>query len=314
MRDKERQVVRRPIHGPLVVVATFVAASFSGGALPARPAVAQATIECAPVVTPAVTPVLVATAASPVAEETVTFPAEGELTIFAAASLTAAFDRIISDVEAANPGITIEEPNYAGSQALVTQLSEGAEADVFASAGGRQMTAAVENGVIAGEPVNFAQNRLAIVVPADNPADIDGVEDLGQDDLKLVLALPDVPVGQYAREAVCKAGADTATYGEGFADTVAANIVSEEDNVKAVLAKVQLGEADTGVVYTTDVTADVAGDVTLVEIPQPVNVIARYPIAPVVGGDEALAAAFIAYVLGPEGQATLASYGFEPKP
>jgi len=242
----------------------------------------------------------------------VAFPAEGELTIFAAASLTEAFDQIIADIEAANPGITIEEPNYAGSQALVTQLSEGAEADVFASASGRQMTVAVENGVIAGEPVNFTRNRLAIVVPTDNPAGIDGVEDLGQDDLKLVLALPDVPVGHYAREAVCKAGADAATYSAGFVDAVAGNIVSEEDNVKAVLAKVQLGEADAGVVYTTDVTEDVA--VTVIQIPQAVNVDARYPIAPVVDGDEVLAAAFIAYVLGPDGQATLRSFGFEPMP
>ena len=307
---------RRSILRPLVMMATLLAtlgAGFGGGVYTPTAGLAQSTIACAPPVSPAAIPT--ATAATPEAEAAaVAFPAEGDLTIFAAASLTAAFDQIIADVEAANPGITIEEPNYAGSQALVTQLSEGAGADLFASASGRQMTVAVENGVIASEPVDFTQNRLAIVVPTDNPAGIDGVEDLGQDGLKLVLALPDVPVGQYAREAVCKAGADTATYGEGFVDAVAGNVVSEEDNVKAVLAKVQLGEADAGVVYTTDITEDVAGDVTLIEIPQPVNVIARYPIAVVAGGDEALAAAFIAYVLGPEGQATLALFGFEPEP
>lgn len=296
----------------VLLLATF--AGFGRAVLPTTSVLAQATVDCAAAATP--TTASAAKASTPEAEAAapVAFPAEGELTIFAAASLTAAFDRIIADVEAANPGITIDEPNYAGSHALVTQLSEGAGADVFASASGRQMTVAVENGVIAGEPVTFTQNRLAIVVPTDNPAGIDGVEDLGQDDLKLVLALPDVPVGQYAREAVCKAAADTATYGEGFVDAVAGNIVSEEDNVKAVLAKVQLGEADAGVVYTTDVTAEAAGDVTLIEIPRAVNVIARYPIAPVAGGDEVLAAAFIAYVLGPEGQATLTSFGFEPTP
>ena len=286
---------------------------FGGGAFATISVLAQSTIECAPPASPVAAPA--ATAATPEADTApVAFPAEGKLTIFAAASLTAAFDQIIADISAANPGITITEPNYAGSQALVTQLSEGAEADVFASASKKQMDVAVEDGVIAGEPVTFTQNRLAIVVPADNPAGIDGVEDLGQDGLNLVLALPDVPVGQYAREAVCKAGADTATYGEGFVDAVVGNVVSEEDNVKAVLAKVQLGEADAGIVYTTDVTAEVAADVTLIEIPQPVNVIARYPIAPVAGGDESLAAAFIAYVLGPDGQATLASFGFEPTP
>ena len=298
----------------LVAVTMLLMCGFGMSLSPITPVIAQAAIECPPPASPAATPDAPAASPEAVANAPVPFPAEGELTIFAAASLTAAFDRIIADVEAANPGISIEEPNYAGSQALVTQLSEGAEADVFASAGARPMAVAVENGVVVADPVTFTQNRLAIVVPADNPAGVDGPEDLGQDDLNLVVALPDVPVGQYARESICKMGAAPATYGDGFVDAVAENIVSEEDNVKAVLAKVQLGEADAGIVYTTDVTADVEGDVTLVEIPAPVNVVATYPIAPVVGGDEALAAAFIAYLLGPDGQATLESFGFEPAP
>jgi molybdate transport system substrate-binding protein len=107
---------------------------------------------------------------------------------------------------------------------------------------------------------------------------------------------------------------DAAAYGAGFVDKVAANIVSEEDNVKAVVTKVSIGEADAGVVYTTDVTADVAGQVLEVAIPPAVNVIARYPIAAVAGGNAGLARAFIAYVFGPAGQATLATFGFEPKP
>jgi molybdate transport system substrate-binding protein len=109
-------------------------------------------------------------------------------------------------------------------------------------------------------------------------------------------------------------GEDTATYGEGFVDKVAANVVSEEDNVRAVVTKVATGEADAGVVYTTDVTADVAGDLQTIEIPAAVNVVAKYPIAAVKGGNAALAAAFIDYVLGPDGQATLQQFGFEPKP
>lgn len=306
---------RRPILGPFVAAAMLLAAvGPGGGASTTVPAAAQSAIECAPPASPAAMPATPTASPEAASAAPITFPSEGELTIFAATSLTAAFDQIIADVAAANPGITIAEPNYAGSQALVTQLSEGAEADVFASAGGKQMSVAVENGVVAGEPVAFTQNRLAVVVPTDNPAGIDGPEDLSQDGLKLVLALPDVPVGQYAREAICTMGADAATYGEGFVDAVAGNVVSEEDNVKAVLAKVQLGEADAGVVYTTDVTAEVAGDVTLIGIPEDVNVVAEYPIAAVAGGDEALAAAFIAYVLGPEGQATLQSFGFEPRP
>jgi len=188
-----------------------------------------------------------------------------------------------------------------------------AEADVFASANLGQMDAATDAGVIAGDPVLFTRNRLAIVVPSDNPAGITGLADLATPDVALVVAAPEVPVGQYAREAACRAAADPATYGDAFLDGLAANIVSNEDNVKAVVTKVQLGEADAGIVYTTDVTPDVAGDVQVIEIPDPVNVIAEYPIAPVEGGDAALATAFIAYVLGPDGQGTLAGAGFQSR-
>ncbi|MGH2532093.1 MAG: molybdate ABC transporter substrate-binding protein [Thermomicrobiales bacterium] len=280
---------------------------------PSPIAIAQeAAIECAPAA-----PSVLSPAASPAATTATTeapFPEEGsELVVFAAASLTDAFNQIKADLEAAEPGLTITY-NFAGSQALVTQLTQGAEADVFVSANTEQMTAAIEAGVIAGEAAILAQNRLAIVVPADNPADIQDPADLATDGLKLVMAAPEVPVGRYSRESVCAMGADAATYGEGFVDGVAGNIVSNEDNVKAVLAKVQLGEADAGIVYTTDVTADVAEDVVLIDIPAAVNVIAQYPIAPVAEGDAALAEAFIAYVIGPEGQATLAQFGFEPVP
>ncbi len=274
-------------------------------------AVAQETIEC-----PDPTPAAAATvAAGPEADAApAVFPAEGvDLTVFAAASLTATFEEIKTDLEAANPDLAITY-NFAGSQALVTQLTEGAEADVFASASRAQMTNAVEAGVIEGEPEVFTRNRLTIVVPADNPAGIESAADLDNADIDLVLAAPEVPVGQYAREAACKMAADTATYGDGFLEGFAANIVSNEDNVKAVLTKVQLGEAEAGIVYTTDVTDDVAAAVIQIEIPADVNVVANYPIAPVTDGDTALAAAFISYVLGPDGQATLADFGFEPAP
>ena len=104
----------------------------------------------------------------------------------------------------------------------------------------------------------------------------------------------------------------TTTDGEGFVAAVAANVVSEEEDVRDVLTRVQLGEADAGIVYVSDVTADVAGDVEIVEIPDDVNILASYPIAPVADGNQELAAAFIAYVLGPDGQATLAEFGFMP--
>lgn len=295
----------------LLTVLVALAAAFAGH-VSGPSAAAQEEIVCPEPVAPAATPAAVASPVAPA--EPVAFPAEGgDLTVFAAASLTASFEDIKSDLETANPALTITY-NFAGSQALVTQLTEGAQSDVFASASRTQMTNAVDAGVIAGEPEVFTRNRLTIVVPADNPAGIESAADLAAAGLDLVLAAPEVPVGQYAREAACKMAADAATYGDGFLDGFAGNIVSNEDNVKAVLTKVQLGEAEAGIVYTTDVTADVAGDVLQIEIPAEVNVVATYPIAPVEGGDAALAGAFISYVLGPDGQATLAEYGFEPAP
>lgn len=273
-------------------------------------AVAQSTIECEPATASASAP-----AASPAAATVpeAAFPESGELTVFAAASLTDAYTEIGDAIMATHPGITITF-NFAGSQALATQLEQGAPADVFASANTTQMQVAIDAGVIDGEPQTFTRNRLAIVVPADNPAGIETPADLAQDDLRLVLAQPEVPVGRYAAQSICAMGEDTATYGNGFVDSVSENIVSQEEDVRAVLTKVQLGEADAGIVYVSDITADVAGDVSIVEIPEDVNVIATYPIAPVAGGNTELAEAFIAYVLGPEGQSTLEEYGFTPLP
>ncbi len=276
------------------------------------PVGAAATIDCAspgpdPTVagTPAATPLPTIVADAP-------FPAAGgELTVFAAASLTGAFTQIGDDLMAAHPGLAITF-NFAGSSTLVTQLVEGASADLFAAASPAQMTKAVAGGVIAAEPQVVTRNRLAIAVPADNPAGIASLADLADDGVSLVVGIPDLPAGQYARQVVCAAASDPATYGDDFAARVAANVVSEEENVRAVLAKVRLGEADAGIVYTTDIDAAAAADVLLIQIPAAVNVVATYPIAPVAGGDAPLAAAFIAYVLGPDGQATLAAFGFEP--
>lgn len=234
----------------------------------------------------------------------------GDLTVFAAASLTDAYETIKTDLEASHEGLIITY-NFAGSQALVTQMTEGAEADVFASANDTQMEAAVEADLIAGDPVTFVRNRLAIVTPADNPAGIAAPEDLGKAGVRLVLAQAEVPVGRYARDSICLMGQETADFGDDFVERVAANLVSEEEDVRNVLAKVQLGEADAGIVYVSD--AKVGGDdVNLIEIPVGLNVIATYPIATVNGSDEARGDAFIAYLLSDEGQATLEEFGFEP--
>ena len=296
----------------VLFAAMLALVGLAGPGAPAT-AFAQATISCDPNLVAASPSASPAAAATPAPVTAVPFPENaGEVTVFAAASLTDAFNQMATDLEAANPGLKLVF-NFAGSQALVTQLTEGAKADVFASANNSQMKAAIDGGVISGEPSTFAHNRLAIVVPKDNPAGIASMADLGKDGVKLVLPAEDGPVGQYARQSICLAGSDTATYGEGYIDAVSKNIVSNETNVKNVLAKVQLGEADAGIVYVTDVTPEVAGDVTLIEIPDAVNVIASYPIAAVEGGNADTATAFISYVLSPEGQATLASFGFQSR-
>lgn len=245
-----------------------------------------------------------ATAASPAAT------LSGTLTVFAAASLTDAFTAIAEAMMTDNPDLTIEF-NFAGSQQLVTQLAEGADADVFASANQSQLDAAREQGVVEGEGVVFTRNRLVVIVPADNPAGITDPADLARDGVKLVIANEEAPVGRYTLEMLDLMTVNPG-FGANFRARVEENVVSLEDNVKQVVSKVRLGEADAGVVYVTDVTPDVAGEVAMIEVPGALNVIAAYPIAPVVDGDAELAQAFIDTVLSEQGQAILADFGFTP--
>jgi molybdate transport system substrate-binding protein len=296
----------------MVVLLGVVSMLGLSGAAAGHPSVVAqgASFECPAPAAPASPQPAPDAAASPVAVEAAFLAEGGDLTVFAAASLTDAFEQIEADLEAANPGLMITY-NFGGSPALVTQLAEGAAADVFASANIAQMQAAIANGSISGEPVTFVHNRLAIVTPRANPAGISSPADLARPDLLLVLAQADIPAGRYAREAVCAMGADPGSYGEDFVARVAANVVSEEEDVRDVLAKVAIGEADAGIVYVSDAAA-AATAVQLIDIPTEVNIVATYPIAAVTGGDESLANAFIAYVRVPRGQVTLAEYGFEP--
>ncbi len=234
----------------------------------------------------------------------------GDLTVYAAASLQAPFERIGREMEAANPGLHVQF-NFAGSPQLRTQLEQGAHADVFASADEHQMDLARQDNVIASDPRLFAHNRLVVIVPKSNPAGIATFADLAKDDVKLDLAAPEVPIGAYARAALTAAAGDP-SYGADFADRALHNVVSEEDNVKAVAAKVQLGEADAGIVYTTDVTPSLAPDVRTIDIPDPFNQVAAYPVALVQGGDPTRGQAFIDYLLGDAGQAALRDAGFLP--
>jgi molybdate transport system substrate-binding protein len=234
---------------------------------------------------------------------------QGELTIFTAASLTDAFKEMAAQIEQANPGTKLTF-NFAGSPTLRTQLAQGARADVFASADEPNMYGAEKDGTISGEPQIFARNLLVVVVPAHNPAGIKTLQDLAKPKLKLVLASKDVPVGNYSRQALDKMSQDPA-FGNDFAKRVLANLVSEETNVKQVASKVQLGEADAGIVYSTDVTPATRSAVQVINIPPEFNVIAKYPIAVVKGArNESGARAFIKYVLSPAGQAILTRHGF----
>jgi len=248
------------------------------------------------------TPAVTDTAESPITAATPTdAPAasavEGDVTIFAAASLTAAFTEIADAFMVENPDANVVL-NFAGSSDLVTQITEGAPADVFASADLNNMTKITDASLNADEPVVFATNIAEIIVGAGNPMGVTGVEDLADpSDLIIVQCAPEVPCGSYAERIYENAG-------------ITVTPASFEENVKAVVTKVTLGEADAGIVYATDVTA--AGDEAEgVEIPADINVVAEYPIAPLVEAPNADGAqAFIDFVLSEQGQKILASYGF----
>lgn len=276
----------------------------------ASPAASPIDAMASPTATMAASPTTLATPTGVAASE----PAiSGDLTIFAAASLTEAFTEMKTEIEAANSGTTITL-NLAGSSALRTQLTQGAQADVFASADTKNMDPVVQAGDISGDPSIFAQNKLVIVVPADNPGNVTDVKDLANSGLKLVLAQEQVPVGNYARQSLDKLSADP-TYGSDFKDKVLANLASDELNVKDVLAKVQLGEADAGIVYATDAASADQTKITTVDIPDQFNIIAQYPIAVVKSGSNPDGAkAFIDYLISPAGQAIMAKYGFIAPP
>ena len=223
--------------------------------------------------------------------------APGELKVFAAASLTAAFTELGERFTAASGGTKVTF-NFAGSQALATQIQQGAPADVFASADTTNMDKVRD---LVGTQQPFASNLLAIVVEKGNPRGVRTLGDLASSDLKVVLAAEEVPAGRYAKQVLDQAG-------------VRVQPVSQEDNVKAVVTKVSLGEADAGIVYVTDVTAG-GDEVEGVDIPEDENVVATYPIATVKASRaQDPAQAFVDLVLSGEGQRVLKEHGFLPPP
>jgi len=225
-----------------------------------------------------------------------------EITVLAAASLTGAFTRIGTDFEQANPDVTVRF-SFGPSDGLATQILEGAPADVFAPASPKYMDQVRSDGPGVTDEVEFARNTLAVIVPSDNPAHVGSLDDLARPGVKLVLAAVGVPAGDYARGILANAGIQKGAL---------ANVVSNEEDVKGVVQKVLLGEADAGIVYRTDVTPDISARVREISIPDGVNVTATYPIAVIDGSGHGPAAeAFVRFVTG-SGQATLRKFGFLP--
>jgi molybdate transport system substrate-binding protein len=245
------------------------------------------------------------------AERTTATGRRVEVTVFAAASLTDAFQVIGKNFEETTPGTRVTF-NFAGSQQLAQQIVQGAPADVFASADAKQMNVVVKAGETVGEaPRIFAHNRLVVIYPASNPAKLSRLQDLAKPGVKIILADKAVPVGRYALDFLDKASKDSA-FGPTYKDAVLKNVVSYEQDVKAVLSKVELGEADAGIVYTTDAALD-TGKVDQIAIPDQLNTIASYPIVAIKASKHvALAEKLVAYILSPDGQAVLAKYGFIP--
>ncbi|BBX03066.1 molybdate ABC transporter substrate-binding protein [Mycolicibacterium moriokaense] len=216
--------------------------------------------------------------------------------VFAAASLKSTFTEIGEQFIADNPGVSVEF-NFAGSSDLVTQLTQGAQADVFASADTKNMDKAAEAGLFAGDPVNFASNTLTIAVAPGNPKQIRSFRDLTKPTLSVVVCAPQVPCGSATKKVEDAVG-------------VTLTPVSEESSVTDVLNKVTSGQADAGLVYVTDAIA--AGDeVTGVPFPESADAVNTYPIAVLKSSEhQELARKFIDAVTGDAGQHTLSVAGF----
>ena len=296
----------------LLVFVVILALVLGGCSTPAASPTVEPTSEVAATQAPA-EPTTAATQA-PTEQPTAAVANPETLTVMAAASLTESFTELGNLFTQNNPSVKVEF-NFAGSQALAQQIAQGAPADVFASANDTQMKAAIDSGRINSDAITeFVSNRLVVIVPKDNPAGIQSLADLAKPGLKLDLAAKEVPVGQYALNFLDKAAADP-DYGQSYKDAVLANVVSYEDNVKAVLTKVSLDEADAGIVYSTDAASGDPTKITILDIPDSLNVIATYPIAPI--NDSQLsdtAQAFVNLVLSSDGQAIMVKYGFGAAP
>jgi molybdate transport system substrate-binding protein len=242
-------------------------------------------------------------------DPTATYASPVTLNVFAAASLTNAFNDIGKQFHTAHPSVTVTF-NYAGSQALAQQINQGAPADVFASANQTQMNVVIQGGEVdSASSKVFVHNLLVVIFPKSNPGQVTKLQDLAKPGLKIVLAAASVPAGQYAVDYLGKASAD-ASFGSDYKANVLKNVVSYENDVESVVSKVSLGEADAGIVYTTDALANTS-QLGQLSIPTNLQTVAAYPIAPIKGSKNAATAQqFVDFVFSSAGQQTLTKYGF----
>jgi molybdate transport system substrate-binding protein len=233
--------------------------------------------------------------------------APSTITVLAASSLSKVFPQIATRFSATNPSRTVRF-SFAGTDSLVTQIEQGAPADVFAGASKKYGDQLFGEGFIR-TPQSFATNALVLILPSSNPAHIDSLGDLTRPGIKLVIGAQSVPVGSYTRTVLQNL---CASLGARYSDEVLANVVSNEDNVEGVLSKVRLGEADAGFVYVTDARA-AGADVKTFALPEAAQAVAVYPIAVLTRSPNAAsAAAFVMLVLSPEGRLLLRGAGFGP--
>lgn len=239
-------------------------------------------------------------------------PAKIELIVYAASSLTDAFQALATQFEALHPGTRIIL-NFASTQQLAIQLAQGAEADVFASADLKHMLDLEQAGRIdQGEKMNFVDNWLVVLIPKDNPGQITDLADLTKTGLKVILVDKAVPAGAYALEVLGNVSQNPA-YGPEYKNAVLNNVVSYEANVRALVSKIALGEADAGIAYSSDAVGSASDKVKVIEIPLDLNVQAKYFIGKVnESANPTRADQFIDFVRSKEGQAILNEYGFIP--
>ena len=231
------------------------------------------------------------------------------LTIFAASSLIDAFGELGKTFEKQNESVEVKQ-SFESSSTLLIQIQQGAPADVFASAAQEEMDTAMKDGLVARKPEVFVKNREIIMVPNDNPANIQSFQDVANPGVRLVLAQRDVPAADYALQILDKANA---RYGDNFEKQVLSNVVSRESDVRASVNRVVVGDADATFGYASDYTIDIRDRVMVVPIPPDLNIIATYPIAALKGAkDPELAKKWIELVTSKEGQHVLQKWNFEP--